>query len=145
MKLIIGSDHPGFEVKKNLVAFLTGKGHTVHDAGTDSPDSCDYPEFAFKVAQAVAGGECRLGILICGTGIGMSITANRIRGIRAALCHNLETARLSREHNDANILCVGARVVGEKQIEEIVSTFLETGFEGGRHERRLAMIDKVEV
>jgi len=145
MKLIIGSDHPGFEVKNDLSTFLSEMGHDVLDAGTDSPESCDYPKFAFKVARAVSRGECQAGILICGPGIGMSIAANRMKGIRAALCHSLETAELARQHNDANVLCMGARVLDAGLIREIAALFLKTDFDGGRHQRRLDLIDDEDI
>jgi ribose 5-phosphate isomerase B len=144
MKLIIGSDHAAFASKKNISEFIRELGHDVVDAGTDSTDSCDYADFAAKVTAAVTAGEADSGILLCGTGIGMSIAANRVRGIRACVCHNILTARLSRLHNDANVLCLGARMLGPDLIKEIVVEFLNTPFEGGRHSQRLAKIEKPE-
>ncbi|MFO7761217.1 MAG: ribose 5-phosphate isomerase B [Thermodesulfobacteriota bacterium] len=139
MKVALGSDHGGFELKKLVFEDLLALGHEVNDQGTDSLDSVDYPMFARNVCELVAGGECDRGILICGTGIGMSMSANRNKKIRAALCHELYTARLSRQHNDANILCLGARVIGPGLAIEIVRTWLLTDFNYGRHLKRLEM------
>jgi ribose 5-phosphate isomerase B len=142
MNIIIGSDHGGFELKEICREFMgTRSDCRVTDAGTFSEDSMDYPKVARKVARAVSKGEYERGILICGTGIGMSIVANRYRGVRACLCHNLFTARLSREHNDANILVMGGRVIGRGIAIEMVELFLGTPFEGGRHELRLNQIE----
>ena len=141
MKLCIGADHAAFEAKERLAALLRRLGHEVTDAGTHSAESCDYPVFAGEVARAVAGGGCEFGILLCGTGIGMSIAANKVRGVRAALCHSVETASMSRRHNDANVLCMGARVLDPDLMEKILEEFLGTGFEGGRHARRLSLIE----
>jgi ribose 5-phosphate isomerase B len=143
MKIVIGGDHAGFEAKQQLIDFLNEKGHEVVDVGPFSDESCDYPDFAEKTTAIVSKGECEVGILCCGSGIGMSMAANRVRGIRAALCHNAETARLSRSHNNANILCVGARVLSMDAIQEITTEFLKTEFEGGRHARRVAKIDQI--
>ena len=142
MEIIIGSDHGGFDLKqacKILLEDLSDNGVT--DAGVFSRDSSDYPIVAHKVAQAVARGEYGRGILICGTGLGMSIVANRYKGVRAALCHNLYVARMSRLHNDANILVMGGRVIGVALALEMVELFLKTPFEGGRHQLRLNQID----
>jgi len=142
MEIIIGSDHAGFELKEACRSFLQSQTHlTVRDAGVFSQDSADDPEIAHQVAGAVSRGEYGKGILICGTGLGMSIVANRYKGVRAALCHNLYTARLSRLHNDANILVMGGRVLGQGIAIEMVELFLDTPFEGGRHLRRLELID----
>lgn len=144
MKLAIGSDHAGFDAKEKLRDLLVKEGHDLLDAGTFNTDSCNYPEFAQKVAAAVCNDEVMMGILICGTGLGMSMAANKFKGIRAALCHNPETARLSREHNDANILCLGARVLDGEVLAETTKAWLSTPFEGGRHASRLDMIRKFE-
>jgi ribose 5-phosphate isomerase B len=142
MKIIIGADHAAFEAKRKVCEVLAGDGHAVTDAGTFSEESCDYPDFALAVARSVAEGAHERGILICGTGIGMSIAANKVKGVRAALCHNILTARMSRQHNDANVLCLGARVIGEELMIAAAREFLETEFEGGRHARRLSKIEE---
>jgi len=142
MDIIIGSDHAGFGLKEECRLLLEkSKEHEVMDAGVYSRESSDYPKIAHKVAKAVADGEYARGILICGSGIGMSMVANRYKGVRAALCHNLYTARMSRLHNDANILVMGDRVIGVGLALEMVEIFLKTEFEGGRHKSRLDMID----
>jgi ribose 5-phosphate isomerase B len=133
----VGSDHGGFEFKEMVRAFLQEIGQDVVDVGCFSTDSVDYPDFADKVCESVQTGACERGILICGTGIGMSIAANRHRDIRAALCHEAYTARMSREHNNANVLCLGGRVLGPEIALDIVGTWVETEFAGGRHQRRL--------
>jgi ribose 5-phosphate isomerase B len=140
MKISVGSDHGGFEMKQQVVELLRQQGHDVLDAGCDSLQSVDYPDFAKQVCEQVDSGRCERGILICGTGIGMSIAANRYRNIRAALCHEGFTARMSREHNNANVLCLGARVIGPALALDIVSQWLATEFAGGRHQRRLDML-----
>ena len=137
MKIAIGSDHGGFELKELVVTYLRENDHEVLDCGCDSLESVDYPDFAEKVCFEVRSGVCEAGILICGTGIGMSIAANRHLEIRAALCHEAFTARMSREHNNANVLCIGARVVGSEIALDIVRTWVATDFAGGRHQRRL--------
>ncbi|MFH0775239.1 MAG: ribose 5-phosphate isomerase B [bacterium] len=142
MKIAIGSDHAGFSLKENIKLYLAEEGYEVEDFGTDNPSSCDYPDYAKKVADATASGSSKFGILICGTGIGMSIVANKTRGVRAALCYCEETAKLARGHNDANVLCLAARFLPEKEAEKIVSAFLFTPFEEGRHKRR---VDKIEA
>lgn len=140
MKIAIGADHAGFHLKRALVEGVLA-GYEVEDHGTHSPDeSVDYPRYAFSVAEAVAGGKARYGILICGTGIGMCMAASRVEGIRPALCTNVYMARMARAHNDANVLCLGGRVLGVGVAEEIVRVFLSTPFEGGRHARRLALV-----
>ncbi|MGQ9458127.1 MAG: ribose 5-phosphate isomerase B [Anaerolineae bacterium] len=144
MRIAIGADHGGFRLKERVRALLEGEGHEVHDFGTHSEDSVDYPDIGGKVAQAVAAGAVDCGILICGTGIGMSITANKVRGVRAAVCHEAYTARMARAHNDANVLCMGGRVLGEGVALDVVRTFLTTPFEGGRHARRVGKIAALE-
>jgi ribose 5-phosphate isomerase B len=144
MKIIMGSDHGGFDLKEACKAHLEASStHHIQDVGVFSRESANYPEVAHQVARAVAQGEFKMGILICGTGIGMSLVANRYRGVRACLCHNLFTARLSRQHNDANILAMGGRVIGVGLALEMVDLFLETPFDGGRHEVRLNQIDTI--
>jgi ribose 5-phosphate isomerase B len=139
MNIIIGSDHAGFDLKEECKPHL--KDYSVTDIGVFNRDSSDYPVVAHKLAQAVANGEHDRGILICGTGLGMSIVANRYKRVRAALCHNLYTAQMSRLHNDANVLVMGSRVIGVGLALETVAVFLKTPFEGGRHQRRLCQID----
>ncbi len=144
MKIAVGSDHAGFPLKERIKDFLLNKGHEVLDFGTTSEDSTHYPIFAKEVSLAVQRGEAERGILVCGTGIGMSITANKFRGVRAALCLNEYMARMSRLHNDANVLCLGDRVLGEELALSIVDVWLSTPFEGGRHKRRIELIGKIE-
>lgn len=140
--IAIGSDHGGFELKKKLMEHLSERGLEYKDFGTYSSASCDYPVYAKAVANAVASGECDRGIIICGTGIGVSITANKVRGIRAALCGDCFSAEATRQHNDANVLCMGARVVGEGLALKIADTFLDTPFSNDeRHKRRISMIE----
>ena len=141
MNIALGCDHGGFALKKELVHLLEQAGHVIVDLGCFSEESVDYPEFADRVCEAIEDGRCSRGILVCGTGIGMSIAANRHRHIRAALCHEGFTARLSREHNDANVLCLGARVLGVALALDIVKVWLETEFAGGRHLRRISMME----
>ena len=138
--LIAGSDHAGLSLKKELVGLAAELGYEVRDLGTHTSDSTDYPDYAHQVAAAVAAGE-GVGLLVCGTGIGISITANRHPGVRAALCGDILSASMSRQHNDANVLCVGARVVGAGLAAEILKAFLGADFEGGRHARRVNKID----
>lgn len=137
MRISIGSDHGGFELKERVKALLLDLGHQVEDLGCHSPESVDYPDFADAVCRQVREGECERGILICGTGIGMSIAANRYREIRAALCHDAFTARMSREHNNANVLCIGERVTGQAVALDLVGIWVATDFAGGRHQKRL--------
>jgi ribose 5-phosphate isomerase B len=144
MKIALGSDHAGFELKEDLRAYLAELEIEALDLGTYSEDSTDYPDVAAKVAEKVARGEVERGLLICGTGIGMSIVANRFAGVRAALCHDLYTARISREHNDANILALGGRLIGKGLAREILKVWLESEFQGGRHERRIRKIAALE-
>ena len=141
--LILGADHAGYELKVILFDLLSDRGVHWEDVGTFDQNSVDYPDFAFKVAQAVSSGRVKKGILICGTGIGMSIAANRLTGVRAALCNDLYTARMARAHNNANILAMGSRVVGPGLAREIVLTFLDTPFEKGRHLKRIRKMDQV--
>lgn len=142
MDVVLGSDHGGFELKEACKAHLeSSPDHVVRDMGVFSRGAADYPKIAHEVARAVAGGEFHRGILICGTGLGMSIVANRHKGVRAALCHNLYMARMSRLHNNANILVMGGRVIGVGLALEMVDLFLDTPFEGGRHQRRVEEID----
>lgn len=143
MKIAIGSDHAGFELKEKIKGLLTELGYEVLDLGCHDTDSVDYPLYGAKVARAVAQGEVERGVLVCGTGLGMSMVANRFPGVRAALCHELFTARMARLHNDANILVLGGRVLGDVLALEMVKLFLETPFEGGRHQRRVEMIENV--
>ena len=144
MKIAIGSDHRGFEVKRKLVPLLQGLSHEVLDMGTQGSDSVDYPDFAFQVARAVSEGQAERGILICGTSIGMCIAANKVKGVRAAPCHDSITAEMSRRHNNANVLCLSADLLGEELIERMVRIWLETEFEGGRHARRVDKIARFE-
>ena len=144
MKIALGSDHGGFDLKQVVSKHLTEQGHEVVDFGTDGHESCDYPLIAQPVANAVAKGECERGILICGTGIGIGIAANKVPGIRAALCHDTFSAKASRNHNNANILTMGQRVVGEGLALAIVDTWMASEFEGGRHERRVNEIADIE-
>ena len=143
-KLVIASDHGGFELRRLLSDFLEAEGHEVLDLGTDGPESVDYPDFAARLCKAVLKGEAERGVLICGTGIGMSIAANKHKGIYAALCTNEFMARMSREHNDANVLCIGARVLGDEVAKSIVEAWLGAQFGGGRHTRRTDKIKALE-
>ncbi len=142
--VIIGCDHAAFPLKETVRKFLAGAGIEVEDAGTHSEDSVDYPDYGAKVAAGVSGGKFTRGILLCGSGIGMSMVANRFPGVRAALCNDLFSAVMCRKHNDANVLVLGGRVLGETLAIEIVKAWLETDFEGGRHQSRLDMFDKLE-
>lgn len=144
MRLVFASDHGGFELKERLVALAMSDGHEVTDLGVDGTEPADYPAFALEVSSRVLTGEADRGILICGTGIGMSIAANRQRGIRAALCHDAFTAEACRRHNDANVLCLGGRTTGPGVAQQVLQLFLTTPFEGGRHSRRLEHIDPKE-
>ncbi|MCK4325758.1 ribose 5-phosphate isomerase B [bacterium] len=144
MKIAFGCDHAGWEMKEDLKPFLEGLGHQVVDFGTDSQDSVDYPDYALPVAKAVAKRDLERGILICGTGIGSSMVANKVSGIRAALCHDTFTAEMSRSHNDANILCLGGRVIDKELARRIVEVWLNTHFSGGRHAQRLKKIEGIE-
>jgi ribose 5-phosphate isomerase B len=140
VKVALGADHRGFGLKEELKRWLTARGHEVNDFGPATSDRVDYPTYAFKVADAVARRRADRGILVCSTGVGMSIAANKVRGVRAALVDNVRLARLSREHNDANVLCLGADVVSGTEARRIVGVWLGTGFAGGRHASRLTKI-----
>jgi ribose 5-phosphate isomerase B len=144
MKIAVGSDHRGFEAKKRIMLLLEQLGHETLDLGTKGPDSVDYPDFAIQVAQAVGEKRVDRGILICGTGIGMCIAANKVHGVRAAPCHDSITAEMSRRHNDANILCLSGDLLGEELIDRMVRIWLQTDFEAGRHARRVEKIEHFE-
>lgn len=144
-RIALGGDHAGFKTKADLIAFLTKQGHDVIDVGTHSEESCDYPDFSFLVGKAVASGKADRGILACGTGIGVSIAANKVKGIRAALCWNTKTAKLASEHNWANVLCVPSRIISEKNIRKIVQAWLKTpNDKSERHARRIKKIARFE-
>jgi len=145
MKIAIGGDHRGFESKRRLVSFLQGLGHEVLDMGTAGPESADYPDFAFLVGKAVSSGQVERGILICGTNIGMCIAANKVRGIRAAPCHDTVTAEMSRRHNNSNVICLSADLLGEQLMDQMVRIWLDTPFDGGRHARRVDKITRFEA
>jgi ribose 5-phosphate isomerase B len=140
----LGADHAGWELKEALKAWLIDQGHQILDFGTHSPDSVDYPDYAAQVAEAVAADKVETGVLVCGTGIGMAIAANKVPGVRAATCGDLYTARMSREHNDANVLALGGRLLSPDAGVEILATWLATAFQGDRHRRRLAKIAELE-
>lgn len=144
MKIAIGADHAGFELKQEFIKTLKGFGHEVIDFGTNSLDSVDYPDFAEQVASKVSSKEADRGILICGTGIGMAMTANKFSDVRAAVCNDLYSAKMSRLHNDANVLAIGGRMVGKDLAKEILIMWLSTEYEGGRHQRRLDKIKRCE-
>jgi ribose 5-phosphate isomerase B len=143
MRIVLGSDHAGFDMKQEVKAHLTGRGHQVQDVGAFSTESVDYPQIGAAVAKAVAGGQAERGILVCGSGEGMCMVANRFQGVRAALAPSLEHALLSRRHNDANVLCLGGRLTALAEALAIVDGFLATEFEGGRHQRRVDQIEEV--
>ena len=145
MKIALGADHAGSEAKDRLVARLTAAGHDVSDCGCQGSDSVDYPDYAEAVARRVAAGEAERGILVCGTGIGMSIAANKVHGARAAKVNDPEEARLARAHNDANVLCLGSRVLDPSVMDQIVEAFVTGPFEGGRHARRVAKLDALDA
>jgi ribose 5-phosphate isomerase B len=144
-RIAIGSDHAGFELKQHLADVLRGEGNDVLDLGTNSNESCDYPQFCAAVGRAVRDGQADLGIVLGGSGQGEQLAANKVHGVRAALCNELYTARMARAHNDANVLSIGARVVGVGLAEEIMATFLTTPFEGGRHARRVEQVMMIEA
>lgn len=144
MKLAIGADHAGLELKNHLRDTLAAAGHQVRDVGTNSPESTDYPDYAAQVGRAVAAKDADLGILVCGSGVGVSIAANKIRGVRAALGYNEEEVKLTRQHNNANVLTLGARFTDPATAQRLVDIFLETPFEGGRHERRVNKVTALE-
>ncbi len=144
-KITIGSDHAGFELKKKVIEHLSSRGIEVIDVGTHSADSCDYPLIAHEVCKNIQDGVTELGVLVCGTGIGMSMAANKHRGIRAAACSDTFSARLTRVHNDANVLCFGERVVGMGLACDLVDNFIDAEFEGGKHQRRVDQITAIEA
>ena len=144
MRIAIGSDHAGYVLKEDLKIHLKELGHDVEDVGTHSEEPVDYPAYCAEVGRAVRDGRAERGIVLGGSGQGEQISANKVRGVRAALCNDLFTARLSRQHNDANVLSIGARIVAPELAREILRTWLETGFDGGRHERRLRQIEDIE-
>jgi ribose 5-phosphate isomerase B len=145
MRIAIGSDHRGFEAKRRLVSTLNELGHTVADLGTTVAESVDYPDYAYAVAKTVSNKEADRGILICGTSLGMCITANKVRGVRAASCQDLITAEMSRRHNDANVICLSADLLGEELMAQMVRVWLDTPFEAGRHARRVEKIAQIEA
>ncbi len=142
MKISIASDHGGLTLKNAIKEYLQQQGHTVVDFGTNTSESCDYPDFARPAAQSVAKGESQFGIVVCTTGIGVSMVANKVKGVRCALCVNVDMAQMTRHHNNANVLALGARYVEIESAKQIVDAFLNTPFDGGRHQRR---VDKIEV
>ena len=144
-KIVMGSDHAGYNLKLKVKAHLEARGIEVLDVGTDSPESCNYTLFAHAVCETVTGGGAPLGILVCGTGIGMSMAANKHSGIRAACCENTFSARMTRMHNDANVLCIGERVIGFGLACDMADIFIDTAFEGGRHQARVDDINKLDV
>ena len=143
-RIAIGSDHAGYDLKEHFVGVLQQEGHDVFDLGTHSTDSCDYPPICAAVGRTVRDGDADLGIVIGGSGQGEQLAANKVHGVRAALCNDLYTARMARQHNDANVLSIGGRVVGTGLAEEILATFLATPFEGGRHARRVEQVMQIE-
>ncbi|MAR11681.1 MAG: ribose 5-phosphate isomerase B [Blastopirellula sp.] len=144
MKIAIGSDHRGIQVKEKLIDILQNAGNSVEDCGTNSEDSVDYPDIASAVATSVSKGDSDRGILICGTGIGMAITANKVHGVRAATCNDNFSTEMCRRHNDVNVLCLSGDLVGERPLDDMIQIFLDTAFEGGRHARRLEKIAALE-
>jgi ribose 5-phosphate isomerase B len=144
VRIAIGADHAGYDAKERLKQRLGNRGDAVEDVGTHGTASVDYPDFAARVARLVAEGKADLGVLVCGSGIGMSIAANKVRGIRAAHCTDPYSARMAREHNDANVLCMGSRVTGEGLMEEVLEAFLGAAFQGGRHAGRVDKITRLE-
>ena len=144
MKIAIGCDHGGYELKMKLIPHLKEKGYEIEDYGCDSTDSVDYPDYALKVCHSVTSGESERGILICGTGLGMSMAANKVKGIRAAVCHDTFSAEFTRRHNDANVLCMGGRVIGPGLACKVVDAYLDSEFEGGRHQRRIDKVMAIE-
>ena len=145
MKIAIGNDHAAVELKWEIVKYLEGKGHTVVNVGTDTPESMSYAVSGYKVARLVAGGEADCGVLICGTGVGISMAANKVHGIRACVCSEPVTAHLSKLHNNANVIAFGARIVGAETAKAIVDAFLDTQYEGGRHQARVDMLSEIET
>ena len=145
MKISIACDHGAFELKERLKAHLLDQGHEVMDCGTNSTDSCDYPDFGIAAARLVADGTCERGVVLCTTGIGMSMAANKVKGVRCALCHETLSAEMTRRHNDANVLAMGAGVTGGNLAQRILDVFLTTDFEGGRHQRRVDKMMAAEL
>lgn len=145
MKISIACDHGAFELKERLKAHLLDQGHEVMDCGTNSTDSCDYPDFGIAAARLVADGTCERGVVLCTTGIGMSMAANKVKGVRCALCHETLSAEMTRRHNDANVLAMGAGVTGGNLAQRILDVFLSTEFEGGRHQRRVDKMMAAEL
>lgn len=141
MRIAVGADHAGFPLKQRIAAHLAERGHDVVDLGTHDESRCDYPDFGEAVAKAVVAGDAELGVCVCGTGIGISMAANKVQGARAALVHDATTGRLTREHNDANIVCLGARTTGEETALDAVDAWLDATFQGGRHAERVAKLD----
>ena len=141
MRIAVGSDHAGFPMKQSLAEHLRERGHDVIDCGTDSVERVDYPDFGASVGRAVAGGDADAGVCVCGTGIGIAIAANKIQGVRAATVHDVTSARLSRQHNDANIICFGERLIGREVAREALDAWVDATFEGGRHVGRVAKLD----
>ncbi|MBI5280662.1 MAG: ribose 5-phosphate isomerase B [Candidatus Solibacter usitatus] len=144
MKIALGADHAGFALKEQLRAMLTEKGHEVADFGAAGPESTDYPDYAAAVGRSVAGGECERGVLVCSTGVGMSMAANKVPGIRAALAFNADEVEYTRRHNDANVLTMGAKYLSVEEAGALIDVFLATAFEGGRHQRRVDKIMSIE-
>jgi ribose 5-phosphate isomerase B len=144
MRIAIGADHRGYSIRTKVVELLQQLGHDVEDVGTFSPDAVDYPDIAAEVASRVSRGQCERGVLVCGTGLGMCIAANKFHGVRAAPCHDDLTAELSRRHNDSNVLCLSADLLGERLIDRMIELWLNTPFEGGRHARRIEKINDLE-
>lgn len=144
MKIAAGCDHVGLALKRHIMEYLNAKGHEIIDFGACSDERTDYPLYGQKVARAVASGECEMGMLVCGTGVGISIAANKVKGIRAVVCSEPYSARLSRQHNNANIVAFGARVIGEATAEMIVDEFFSAEYEGGRHQARIDLIGEIE-
>jgi ribose 5-phosphate isomerase B len=144
MKLAVASDHAGFELKEKVRLLLESQGHTVEDCGCYSEESCDYPDYANRLCEAILGEKAERGVLVCGTGLGMSYTANRHKGIRAALCTSAEMAEMSRAHNDANVLVLGSRILDTDIVDDVLNAWMETPFDGGRHLRRIRKIDGLD-
>lgn len=143
MRIAVGADHAGFELKEGLAELLRGLAHEVDDVGTYSEERCDYPDFGAAIGRAVASGEADLGVGVCGSGIGIAMAANKIAGVRAATVHDVTSARLAREHNDANVVCVGSRLIGHQVAVEMLEAFLAAEFQGGRHRPRVAKLDEL--
>ena len=144
MKIVIGNDHAAVALKQEMAAYLTELGHEVINIGTDTSESCNYPEYGEKAGRMIAAGEADCGVLICGTGVGISVAANKVKGVRAAVCSEPVTARLVKEHNNANIIAFGARIVGSETAKAILDAYLNAEFQGGRHQKRIDMIHAIE-